>query len=46
MDKQPLDRIKHIEELFVEKIADNMHTYGISATVGRVLGIIYGNERP
>ena len=28
MDKQPLDRIKHIEELFVEKIADNMHTYG------------------
>ena len=26
MDKQPLDRIKHIEELFVEKIADNMHT--------------------
>ena len=45
MDKQPLDRIKHIEELFVEKIADNMHTYGISATVGRVLGIIYMNRK-
>ncbi|MBS4212912.1 GbsR/MarR family transcriptional regulator [Neobacillus rhizophilus] len=46
MDEQPLERIKQVEEQFVEKIADNMHTYGVSATVGRVLGIIYMNRRP
>ncbi len=38
--------MKLIEEQFVEKIADNMHTYGISGTVGRVLGIIYMNRKP
>ncbi len=46
MDEKPLDRIKHIEDQIVEKIADNMHIYGISTTVGRVLGIISMNRRP
>ncbi|MBS4192418.1 GbsR/MarR family transcriptional regulator [Bacillus sp. FJAT-49705] len=46
MDEQPLEKLKQIEEQFVEKIADNMHTYGVSTTVGRVLGIIYMNRRP
>jgi len=45
MDETPLLKIKHIEEQFVDKIADNMHTYGVSTTVGRVLGIIYMNRK-
>nr|WP_040365706.1 GbsR/MarR family transcriptional regulator [Priestia filamentosa] len=39
-------KIEQMEEQFVEKIADNMHTYGVSTTVGRVLGIIYMNRKP
>ncbi|MED4073018.1 GbsR/MarR family transcriptional regulator [Priestia endophytica] len=39
-------KIEQMEEQFVEKIADNMHTYGVSTTVGRVLGIIYINRKP
>jgi len=31
---------------FVDKIADNMHTFGVTETVGRVLGIIYMNREP
>ncbi|MBS4212886.1 GbsR/MarR family transcriptional regulator [Neobacillus rhizophilus] len=46
MDEEPLEKINHIQEQFVEKIADNMQTFGVSATVGRVLGIIYMNRRP
>ncbi|WP_042461942.1 GbsR/MarR family transcriptional regulator [Neobacillus dielmonensis] len=46
MDERPSGKLKQIEEQFVEKIADNMHTYGVSPTVGRVLGIIYMNRRP
>jgi DNA-binding transcriptional regulator GbsR (MarR family) len=40
------EKLAEIEELFVENIAENMRTYGISATVGRVLGIIYMNHAP
>ncbi|WP_251554284.1 GbsR/MarR family transcriptional regulator [Neobacillus muris] len=46
MEERPLEKIKQIEDQFVEKIADNMHTYGVTPTVGRVLGIIYMNRRP
>ncbi len=35
-----------IEDKFIENIADNMRMYGISTTVGRVLGIIYINRNP
>jgi HTH-type transcriptional regulator, osmoprotectant uptake regulator len=45
MDEQSSKKIKQIEDQFVEKIADNMHTYGVSTTVGRVLGIIYMNRK-
>ena len=46
LGEKPIEKIKQVEEQFVEKIADNMHTYGVSTTVGRVLGIIYMNRKP
>lgn len=46
MEEETLLKIKHIEDQFIEKIAENMHSYGISSTVGRVLGIIYMNRKP
>lgn len=46
LNEQPGDKLKHLEEQFVDKIADNMHTFGVSTTVGRVLGIIYINRKP
>ncbi|MBA9025305.1 DNA-binding transcriptional regulator GbsR (MarR family) [Peribacillus huizhouensis] len=45
MAEKHFSKIKHAEDQFVEKIADNMHTFGVSATVGRVLGIIYMNRK-
>lgn len=44
--EKPFDKTNKIEELFVEKIAENMHTFGVSTTVGRVLGTIYMNRKP
>jgi HTH-type transcriptional regulator, osmoprotectant uptake regulator len=41
-----LDRIHHAEEQFVERMADNMNTFGVSSTLGRVLGIIYMKRKP
>lgn len=46
MGEKPSDKTRLIEEQFVEKIADNMHTFGVSTTVGRVLGTIYMNRNP
>ncbi|KAB2334565.1 GbsR/MarR family transcriptional regulator [Cytobacillus depressus] len=46
MVEKSLLKIKHIEDQFIEKIAENMHAYGVSSTVGRVLGIIYINRKP
>lgn len=40
--KEEFEDIKHH---FVEKIADNMHTFGVSSTVVRVLGNIYTNRK-
>ncbi|GGE43618.1 HTH-type transcriptional repressor OpcR [Pullulanibacillus camelliae] len=40
------DMIEQVKEPFIEKIADNMRAFGISPTVGRVLGIIYMNKQP
>ncbi len=42
--KAMLDEIQHAEEQFVERIADNMNTFGVSSTLGRVLGTIYINR--
>src|SRR5699024_486818 len=39
-------RLKESKSQFVEKIADNMHAFGVSETIGRVLGIIYMNREP
>ena len=42
-------QIEHVDEVktqFIEKIADNMSAFGVSASVGRVLGIIYMNREP
>lgn len=46
VEEKPFEQTKKIEEQFVEKIAENMHTFGISTTVGRVLGTIYMNRKP
>lgn len=37
---------KQAEEHYIDRLADNMRTYGISPTVGRVMGIIYMNRKP
>ncbi len=39
-----LQEIKSCEELLTDRIADNMETFGVSSTVGRLLGIIYMNR--
>ncbi|GGH84578.1 DNA-binding transcriptional regulator GbsR (MarR family) [Pullulanibacillus pueri] len=38
--------VEQTKEHFIEKIADNMRAFGISPTLGRVLGIIYMNKEP
>lgn len=40
------DFIQDKKEQFIDKIAENMHAFGISETVGRVLGTIYMNREP
>ncbi|ASV69508.1 MarR family transcriptional regulator [Cytobacillus kochii] len=40
------ESFEQIESIFIDKIADNMNTYGVSSTVGRVLGIIYMHRKP
>ncbi|MGG3571459.1 GbsR/MarR family transcriptional regulator [Bacillus gobiensis] len=39
-------KIKKIEDQFIDRFAENINTYGISPTVGRVLGLIYMNRKP
>lgn len=39
-----LEEIKTTEDQIADRIADNMDTFGVSATVGRLLGIIYMNR--
>ncbi|QKG83744.1 GbsR/MarR family transcriptional regulator [Kroppenstedtia pulmonis] len=46
MKEIPLEKINNAKEQIIEKIADNMHTFGVSSTLGRVLGIIYMNRKP
>jgi HTH-type transcriptional regulator, osmoprotectant uptake regulator len=46
VNEKPLMKIKEVEDQFTEKIADNMRAFGVSTTVGRVLGIIYMNRKP
>lgn len=46
MDQKLKQQLEKVENQFVEKIADNMNTFGVSDTMGRVLGIIYMNRKP
>lgn len=46
MENKSMQRLTNIEEQFIEKFVDNMRTFGVSTTVGRVLGIIYMNREP
>ncbi|MDQ0268282.1 GbsR/MarR family transcriptional regulator [Cytobacillus purgationiresistens] len=46
MTEEQKGKINQMEDFFIDKIADNMTTYGVSPTVGRVLGIIYMNRKP
>lgn len=46
LEKDPLTIIEQAEDHFIERIAENMHAFGMPSTVGRVLGIIYMNRKP
>lgn len=46
MDKKNAEQIEFSKELFIEKIAENMKTFGLPTTVGRIFGIIYMNRGP
>ncbi|WP_085993369.1 GbsR/MarR family transcriptional regulator [Oceanobacillus senegalensis] len=38
--------VDDVRTQFIEKITDNMNAFGVSTSVGRVLGIIYMNREP
>ncbi|WP_337969953.1 GbsR/MarR family transcriptional regulator [Virgibacillus salexigens] len=40
------EQIENVKTQFIEKITDNMNAFGVSTSVGRVLGIIYMNRDP
>ncbi len=46
VDKQALGAIQKAQDHYIEKAAENMNAFGLSATVGRVLGIIHMNRKP
>ncbi|MFC2947854.1 GbsR/MarR family transcriptional regulator [Virgibacillus sediminis] len=41
-----MEELKRAEDQISDRIADNMKTFGVSSTVGRLLGIIYLNRKP
>ena len=46
MEENNKDSIQEIKKQFIDKIADNMSSFGVSTSVGRVLGIIYMQGEP
>ncbi|MGY4691390.1 GbsR/MarR family transcriptional regulator [Salibacterium sp. K-3] len=46
MDDKVRHEVDQAQTQIIEKIADNMRSFGTSTTVGRVLGIIYMNRAP
>jgi DNA-binding transcriptional regulator GbsR (MarR family) len=46
LDKNESEKITKFEDQFIDRFAENIGTYGISPTVGRVLGLIYMNRKP
>ncbi|SDI56192.1 GbsR/MarR family transcriptional regulator [Natribacillus halophilus] len=45
-NEEILKEVEKAENQISDRIADNMETFGVSSTVGRVLGIIYMNRSP
>ena len=45
-DQIVLEKLQQAEDQISDRIADNMNTFGVSSTVGRLLGIIYLNRAP
>lgn len=45
MEDEQADSVQQAENQFIEKIAENMRAFGVSSTVGRVLGIIYMHRK-
>ncbi|AXF57462.1 GbsR/MarR family transcriptional regulator [Salicibibacter kimchii] len=43
-NEQLLKELKEAENQIADRIADNMETFGVSSTIGRLLGIIYMNR--
>jgi DNA-binding transcriptional regulator GbsR (MarR family) len=41
-----LEKLQQAEDQISDRIADNMDTFGVSSTVGRLLGIIYLHRAP
>ncbi len=46
VDKLALGAIQKAQDHYIEKAAENMNAFGLSSTVGRVLGIIHMNRKP
>lgn len=43
---QLLEQLNETERQIADRISDNMNTFGVSSTIGRLLGIIYMNREP
>lgn len=43
-DEQLVKELQACEDLISDRVANNMETFGVSSTVGRLLGIIYMNR--
>ncbi|GAF21378.1 betaine operon transcriptional regulator [Bacillus sp. JCM 19047] len=44
-DQELLNELQACEDLISDRVANNMETFGVSSTVGRLLGIIYMNRQ-
>ncbi|MDZ5784189.1 GbsR/MarR family transcriptional regulator [Marinococcus luteus] len=45
-NSQLLEQLNETERQIADRISDNMNTFGVSSTIGRLLGIIYMNREP
>lgn len=45
-ENQLLEQLNETERQIADRISDNMNTFGVSSTIGRLLGIIYMNREP
>lgn len=42
----PIENIEDVKAQFIDRISDSMNAFGVSTTVGRILGIIYLHGGP